>query len=236
MNSTGDQELMDLKQPEDGYRFSVDAFLLAAFVARAKPRHILDMGSGCGVVAWQVAQLVPEVRGVAVEIQDVFASFARENLINSGIDFVLSDIREYRHNGPPFDVLISNPPYFRPGHGKLSKNPVKAVARHSLNGDIVEWVHLVGRFLAEDGTVALVYPHRNCPGLVKCMEEIGFYLNEIVDVCSYAGQEPKLACLRFSRKAMPLEQTNLVLYHGHRVRTPAAVKFLEGTLQETNFL
>ena len=56
-----------LAQPDTGYRTSIDAWLIAGFAALTHPRFFVDLGSGCGVVAWALCQLVPAARGLAVE-------------------------------------------------------------------------------------------------------------------------------------------------------------------------
>jgi tRNA1(Val) A37 N6-methylase TrmN6 len=194
------------------------------------------MGAGCGVVSWQLLQLLPETRGVAVEIQPEFGPYIAKNLQNLPVEIVRGDIRELPAPEMPFDLLVSNPPYFRVGRGKLSKNPVKAAARHTLNGTLPEWVEYVSDFLTPDGGVALVYPSRFSIELISQMQIIGFYVNDLVHIASYGDQAPKLVCLYFSRKQMEVREEMLVLYEGHRKRTKEAIKFLSGTLQESNFL
>lgn len=227
---------MQLQQGSSGYRFSIDAFLLAAFSARYKPGYFLDMGAGCGVVSWQILQLLPDARGVAVEIQPEFESYLTHNLDNLPVEIVYEDIRKLSVPETPFDLLVSNPPYFRVGRGKLSKNPVKAAARHTLNGTLPEWVEHASDFLTQDGGVAIVFPSRFSVELISQMQIIGFYVNDLVHIASYGDQAPKLVCLYFSRKQVEPREETLVLYEGHRKRTKEAIKFLSGTLQESNFL
>ena len=234
--TSAESEEMDLVQSDTGYRFSVDAFLLAAFASRFRPLHFLDMGAGCGVISWQLKRLLPETTGVAVELQEDFVSFAQENLKGTGIVLHHGDVRFFHYDGPAFDLLISNPPFFRVGHGKLSKNPVKAIARHTLHGTVVDWVEHVQKYLAEEGGICLIYPFRYLSELVSGMRQKGFYLNEFIDVFSYFGQEAKLCCLYFSRRVVQTRRESLVLYKEHRKRTPEAIKFLRGTQQEINFL
>jgi hypothetical protein len=54
--SAGESEKLrpkDLKilQTEDGYRYSIDPFLLAAFVSLSAGANVVDLGSGSGVIA-----------------------------------------------------------------------------------------------------------------------------------------------------------------------------------------
>jgi len=227
---------MELVQSDSGYRFSVDAFLLAAFAKRFQPEYFCDMGSGCGVVAWQLKQVLPQVGGVAVEIQEEFTPFALENLKGTGVDFLCCDIRKMPVPDRKFDLLLSNPPYFQVGHGKLSKNPVKAIARHTINGSLKDWVSHMQRHLTENGGVCVVFPSRYSKKLVEDMRSIHFNLMCLLEIFSFAGEEPKLNCLYFSRMQGPFSYENLTLYRSHRKRTRAAAQFLSGTLQDGIFL
>ncbi|PIE02839.1 MAG: hypothetical protein CSA81_04885 [Acidobacteria bacterium] len=227
---------MELIQPENGYRFSVDAFLLAAFAKQFNPKHFCDMGAGCGVVSWQLHQLLPSATGVAVEIQPVFKEFGRTNLAGTGISFLCRDIRDLPRQDRKFDLLISNPPYFKVGHGKLSKNPVKAQARHRLNGSVSDWCSSMNKHLKEDGGVCIIYPSRYAAELVTDMLKVGFNLRVLLQIASFEGEEPKLDCLYFSAEPGEVRTQCLNLYREHRKRSAAAKKFLSGTLQEGIFL
>src|SRR6202030_4401649 len=55
-----------LYQPRRGYRFSVEAVLLARFAAARPTARVLELGAGCGVVALIVAACVRPREVVAV--------------------------------------------------------------------------------------------------------------------------------------------------------------------------
>ena len=39
-----------VEQPEDGYRYSIEPFLLADFVSLSSGCRVLDVGTGCGII------------------------------------------------------------------------------------------------------------------------------------------------------------------------------------------
>ena len=73
-------------QHRQGYRFSVDAVLLAHFVVPPKGARILDLGAGCGVVSLQLAYRHPSVFLSALEIQDTLVALCRRNVLANGFE------------------------------------------------------------------------------------------------------------------------------------------------------
>ncbi|HCF62425.1 MAG TPA: SAM-dependent methyltransferase, partial [Myxococcales bacterium] len=105
---------VQLIQRRAGYRFSVDALLLAAFAARPRGK-VVDLGTGCGVVAVLLAK-----RGarsvVGVELQPGLAQIAlrnvRLNRCDEQVHIVNADLRDLRATLPSggVDLVVSHPP------------------------------------------------------------------------------------------------------------------------------
>jgi tRNA1Val (adenine37-N6)-methyltransferase len=58
-----------LIQPRHGYRFSIEAVLLARFARATTRDRVLELGAGCGVVSIMMATLCRPRGVVAIEIQ-----------------------------------------------------------------------------------------------------------------------------------------------------------------------
>ncbi len=66
-----------VKQYKNGYRFSIDAVLLAGFVT-VKPRErLLDLGCGCGVISLILAERHPELQIIGCELQKELAAYSQ---------------------------------------------------------------------------------------------------------------------------------------------------------------
>ena len=61
-------------------RINTDGVLIAAMVNHEKPKSILDIGTGTGVIALMLAQRFPEANIQAVEIDEQAAQTAGKNL------------------------------------------------------------------------------------------------------------------------------------------------------------
>ena len=59
--ATPDTWRLTLHQSTHGYRFALEAFLLADFVPAPAPDPLIDLGTGCGVVALFLARRFPRL-------------------------------------------------------------------------------------------------------------------------------------------------------------------------------
>src|SRR5271170_6536355 len=112
MNSklTNDDETRDsildgsitLIQPSHGYRFSIDAVLLARFVRASTRDRVLDLGAGCGVVSIMIAALYRPREIIALEIQPTLADMIARNIAINKLESVTAigaDLRQKKIAG-----------------------------------------------------------------------------------------------------------------------------------------
>jgi tRNA1Val (adenine37-N6)-methyltransferase len=154
---------LHLEQPHRGYRFSLDAFLLADFVAAEAQGPLMDLGTGCGVVALLLARCRPQDRIVGLELQTGLVRLARQNVARNGlqhrVDMVQADMRQVSSlfSAGRFGTVVCNPPYRRAGHGRLNPNSEKAMARHELVLTLPQVLDAACHLLRRRGSFVLVY-------------------------------------------------------------------------------
>jgi len=150
-------------QKKRGYRFSVDALLLAHFVRLRRGDRICDLGTGCGVLPLLLAVRRPGIRAVGVELQPELADLARRNVILNAladrIEILPGDIRNIKPLLPrgSFDAVVSNPPYRRVCSGRVNPDSEKAAARHEIKGTIEDFVRAARFLLKPDGRAFFIY-------------------------------------------------------------------------------
>ena len=151
-------------QPRYGYRFSVDAVLLAHFITPRQGWRILDAGCGCGIISLIIAYRFSSCSLLAVENQPALAGLARANVIandwNARIQVLETDLRRLQDCISPefFDCVLSNPPYFRQGRGRISHEAQAAMARHDLSGSLADFVRTAAFAVKNRGRVAFIFP------------------------------------------------------------------------------
>ena len=141
-------------------KVGTDGVLLGAWAPECiAGGRILDIGTGTGVMAIMAAQRNPSARIVGVEIDEMSALQARENAEASPwadrVEIVNADIRSYEA-AAPFDLVISNPPYFV--DSLKSPDSGRTTARHTVSLDFGELMSAVERLLAPDGRFAVIVP------------------------------------------------------------------------------
>jgi tRNA1Val (adenine37-N6)-methyltransferase len=168
-------------QKKKGYRFSVDAPLLAAFIQAGPADSLLEAGAGSGIISLLLS-FRPFRRIVCLEIQPALADLARRNVHLNGLDDKIAvlerDLRTFESDDK-FDVVFSNPPYLGKEAGQTSRSEEKAVAKHELRCDISDIMQLAGRVLREDGRSYFIYPARRKKDFVKAAERTGLNIRTI---------------------------------------------------------
>lgn len=207
-----------LIQPARGYRYSVDALLLAAFAARFPGEFWCDLGTGCGVVAHELARRKPGSRGIAVERQPLLAACARENLKNLPVTVVRGDLRYFPWKRESLDLVVCNPPYFEPGRGRINRDRATAEARHAFYGTLTHFAAAIAPALQGRAVLCFILPFSAHDKPMHRLGVEGWFPAGRLPVRSYEGRPPDLICMAVSRIRMKtMELDCLTLYREHRV-------------------
>jgi tRNA1Val (adenine37-N6)-methyltransferase len=156
-------------QERDGYRFSLDAVLLADFVRLRGGERVVDLGTGNGIIPLILAQKREDAGEiVGVEIQKRLAALAQKNVQNNGLEDLIhicqGDIKEIGDLFPPssFDVVVTNPPYYRVLSGRVNPASQKAIARHEVMCTLDDMLQAARYLLKAGGRIAVIFPaHRS---------------------------------------------------------------------------
>ncbi len=192
---------LQLLQSRAGYRVSIDPLLLAYFVSVQQGQKIVDLGSGNGVICLALAHLYPSVSLTGIELQPSLAERAKHNVRLNGLEgrikIISADVRarQYAPKLGSFDVVVSNPPYRRPGSGRISVNDEKRIARHELNGDLIAFLRAGALLLRNKGRMALVYLAGRAADLIIAMRQTGIEPKRLRMVHSFLEAEASLILL-----------------------------------------
>ncbi|MFP4667748.1 MAG: tRNA1(Val) (adenine(37)-N6)-methyltransferase [Desulfobacterales bacterium] len=171
---------LSVKQPLNGYRFSIDAVILGN-LADVKPgEKILDLGTGCGVIPLILCFRHPDTGMVfGAEIQRGLAQIANENMtdnkLQDKITILHTDIKEITPadtNGR-VESVICNPPHFAEKSGRINPDSRRAVARHEIAMNLSDLASAASRMLLPGGRLTVIYPCERLADLLEAMRQYG---------------------------------------------------------------
>ncbi|WP_339137754.1 MAG: tRNA1(Val) (adenine(37)-N6)-methyltransferase [Candidatus Electrothrix sp. GW3-4] len=179
------------RQHRDGYRFSLDAVLLAHFCQPASRDRVLDLGTGCGVIGLVLSYRHPDIQITGLELQPALAELAQNNIRANNLQnrFTLQqgDLRKIKQHLPAesYEQVLTNPPYHKVGGGRLSKADECALARHELSADPDSVIAAAAYAVKNRGTVACIYPAERLATVIAAMTKKRLIPKRIQPVYSY---------------------------------------------------
>ena len=223
MSLGNDPARLIIRQPERGYRFSIDSVILAGFAAPLCRGTVLDLGTGCGVLLLLLSRLAPGMfTGTGVDLQEDLLDFARRNFLdNCPGGRLLALPGDFRGEIPgiepgSFDLVVSNPPYGRAGHGRRNPDPGKETARHEVTCALPELFASASRFLSSTGRFTFILPYARLSEIEPCAAKEGMRVELLRVVHPRDGAPPSrgLCCAVRGRRGTPRLLPPLFLHEG----------------------
>jgi tRNA1(Val) A37 N6-methylase TrmN6 len=225
-----------LYQSRNGYRFSLDAVLLAYFAAVGGAEKIADLGTGNAVIPSILAYLYPSVLIAGLELQDNMLRRARRNIGLNGfaarVEIISGDVRaiEQLARQGSFDAVTCNPPYRSPRSGRLSPDTERNLARHQIEGTLDDFIRAAAYLLAAKGRLAVVYRAERMVDLLQTMQRFDVEPKRLRLVHAFAGAEASLVLVegrkgsRSGLAALP----PLIVYEKPKMYTSEVEQMLAG--------
>jgi tRNA1Val (adenine37-N6)-methyltransferase len=197
-----------LVQKRRGYRFSLDAILLANFVTLKAREAVLDIGTGCGVILFYLCARGHRNPMVGIEIQEALHLTAEKNRRLNGcgnVTLIRADVREsidllrsYR-----FRVIISNPPFRALGAGRTSPATSRFLARCEATLDLANLLHIASSLLDAKGRLYTIYPSQRLARVVAAAAARGLELKRLRLVHPRQDEPSNLFMAEFVKDAGP---------------------------------
>ena len=209
-------------QAQNGYRYSIDPFLLLSFLHIADASLVIDLGSGAGVLPLLLAGKKKAEKVVGLELQANLAERSRRSVALNGlqeqIDIVQGDVRALPGELAPgsFDVVVTNPPYRIPTSGRLASGDERSLARHELAGGLLDFLQAACFLLKPGGRFYVVYLAERLPELMAKMRGCRLEPKRLRMVHSREGEEARLILVEGRKNGKPglVVEPPLVVYAG----------------------
>lgn len=191
-----------VEQDRCAMKIGTDGVLLGAWVSvENNPFSILDIGSGTGIIALQLAQRCDAEIIDALEIDENAYEQCVANFENSSwgdrlfcyhasLEEFVEEIEE------KYDVIISNPPFYSEDH--KTSNESRDVARFNDALPFDKLIKSASRLLSNEGIFTVIIPKKEELDFIKMASEVNLFPNRICRVRGTPTSEEKRSLLELS--------------------------------------
>ena len=189
-------------QDRCGMKVGTDGVLLGAWAEGGK--HILDIGTGTGLIALMLAQRYQDADITGVELNEQAALQAQENVDASPFSpqITIENVPIQRFSLQTslqghFDSIVSNPPFY---HSLKSKNHERTLARHTESLTFTELFEAVSLLLAPEGCFSAVIPIEQMDNFLAEAHIKGLFVSRIVKVKTVETKQAKRCLVAFTKQ------------------------------------
>ena len=209
-----------LKHENSTLKIGTDSVLLASLIPIDHVTSVLDIGCGCGVISFCIADRL-QIQGIG-------------NYAITGIDIDLPSVQEATENAhifpkatqahltfqhtalqhfypkEHFDLIVSNPPFF--SHSLLAQNHQKVIGKHRDNTlPFDDLAQHVSRLLTSTGRFYLILPSNEAEVWLKTTSNL-FFLIEKIAIIPIVGKPIHRYILGFSlQKNVPIKESCITI-------------------------
>lgn len=213
-----------------GMKIGTDGVLLGSVAASYPAHSVMDVGTGCGLIALMIAQKNP-ARIIALDIDPQAIEQARQNVAQSPwtgqISVLHESFQSFTGRKPRlFDLVVCNPPFFQ--------NSLKGVcnkrnqARHAESLPADELLSGAASILAPDGNLLLIIPAEQEGQMVEKAGAFGLHANKKLWIFPTSRKPAKRVILEFSSNRETPSEDSLIIEQSGRHQYSEAYKKLTG--------
>ncbi len=215
-------------QKEQGFRFGMDAVLLADF-ARVEPRdRVADFGTGTGILPLLVAGRDRAAHIDAFELQPDMADMAKRSVDLNGLTERISvhalPVEQASDVVPPcsLDVILCNPPYGLPGTTLHNPTETLSLARHQSSEGLAAWFSMAYRLLRGKGRFAMIYPAPRMLEVMQALSKARLEPKRFRLIYPAADKAANLVLIEAMKDAKPMlhPEPPLIVYEADGAMTP----------------
>lgn len=190
-------------------KVGTDGVLLGAWtpVENNAYTSILDIGTGCGVIALMLAQRINNANIQAIDIDSGAYYNAKENFANSAWSNRLCvcecSIQSFcKSTNSKFDIIVSNPPFFE--EAVKSNKTQRNLARHTDSLPFITMIQCVDYLLKSNGTFACILPFNEGNRFIDLAKSYNLFCTKKMLVANKPSQPVKRILFCLSRNEVTL--------------------------------
>jgi tRNA1Val (adenine37-N6)-methyltransferase len=220
-------------QNKNGYRFSVDAPILADFLPDLPTEEALEIGTGCGIISMLALYKKKFSKIYGIEIQETLSQLARSNAEKNGFienfQVIHEDFYDVYKDFKGIETIFSNPPFFQLNHGRLSPNDEIRLAKTESRMSLPKLLKKAFHILSPKGSLYLILPYHRHDELIHIAGETGFSIAKVREVFSFNDGKPERFLVQLTTYTVSTEKMNpLVIFKDKGIYTDEMDRILTG--------
>lgn len=196
-------------QNKKWFCFGMDAVLLTNYCDVRKNSHIVDLGTGTGIIPILLSGKKEYTKAYGIEIQDEVAEMAKRsvllNNLQEKIEILNLDLNKVTEFLEPysFDAVISNPPYKLNNSGIVNPSDKKAISRHEITCTLEDVISTAAKLLKQYGKFYMVHRPDRLADIMCLLRKYKLEPKQIRFVHSKSGKKPNMILIRASKYGNP---------------------------------
>ncbi len=165
-------------------KVGTDAVLLGSYVGFESAKQILDVGTGCGVIALIAAQKSQaKITGIDIHVDSIVEANHnfQQSIWENRLTAIHQSFQDFAQSNPQsLDMIVSNPPFFV----QSLKSPVKekSLAKHNDYLSFEAFAISSDICLQPKGKVCVILPAQESEILIKEMVKRNFLLTQTCNI------------------------------------------------------
>jgi tRNA1Val (adenine37-N6)-methyltransferase len=199
-----------IHQDKTAMKVGTDGVLLGAWADCEEATHILDIGTGTGLISLMLAQKNKSAQITAIEIDKDAARQAMQNVNESSwqerITVIQTSLQDFE-TSKKFDLVVSNPPFFN--NTFKAEDNARNQARQIVSLSFDKLLKRTASLLTESGKASFILPFSEKENFIDLAKEQQLFLNKILYVKGNVNTEIKRILVTFSFKETTIEEETI---------------------------
>lgn len=211
---------------------STDSVLLGSWANVNSARNILDVGCGSGLLSLMAAQRNSKAQITGIDINQDAIQLARQNAKVTPwalrMSFYQQDFTQLKQTqGPSFDFILSNPPYFQSGTSSINES--RDGYRHTHSEFFGAFFRNAHALSADECRLSLIIPSAQRNDMCIKALRYGWYLSREIHVYHTSTASSSLCLLEWSKNYDIISDApdKLQLFDSAQNKTPAFEKLTQ---------
>lgn len=213
----------EIHQDKCAMKIGTDGVTLGAWAFwEDQPKYILDIGAGTGLISLMLAQRTKNAQITGIELDFEASEQAKKNAAQSKysdrVNILHTSLQEFEAI-QPFDLILSNPPFFTINE-RMQKDS-RQIARQTNTLSFEALLKHTNRLLSKDGHAYFIIPYQREAEFLELGKANGIYPTQITHVQGNISSAIKRSLLKLSKKESNVDYDTMVIESERHVYTEA---------------